>query len=128
MATHRSAGPSVIDAETAAIRDLVARMRGLRRRVALPFVAAAVIPGHLGILLHVTGHWSVLGVLPDGTYLVHPVTILLAFAILACPFVAMGVPVYLFLRAQLRRSWREQHLRQHGLADHWLDATTRRFG
>ena len=117
---------STLDLETDAIVDLVARMRHLRRRVALPFVVVAAAFSNLGAAAHATGYWAVLGVLPDNTYVVNKLTVILAFLLPILPVAIFGVPVYAALRSRTRRAWREEH-GEHGLSAEWLSTTSARF-
>ena len=117
---------STFDLETEAIVDLVARMRHLRRRVALPFLVVAAAFSNLGAAAHATGYWAVLGVLPDNTYVVNKLTVLLAFLLPILPVAIFGVPVYAALRSRTRRAWREEQ-GEHGLSAEWLSTTSARF-
>ena len=118
--------PSTIELETEAIVDLVAQMRRLRRRAALPFLVGAAAAGNLGLVAHAAGYWSVLGTLLDGEYVVSKVTLMLAFLVPFAPILVLGVPVYGVMRAHTRRQWREEH-RSRGLAEEWLTSTQERF-
>ncbi len=126
LSGYRKAELRGVDVETAALHDLLARIRRLRRRVALPAAVVAVALGLTGAVAHVTGYWAILGVLEDGTYAVHAVTILFAAGLAASPAAAVGVASYLLLRARLRRAWRDEHVRTLDAA--WIDSTARRFG
>ena len=127
MEPYREHEPRAIDLETAAIADLSGRMRTLRKRTVLPLGGAALAAGFLGAAAHVSGYWSILGVTSYGTYLVHPVTILLAFALAALPFVGLAVVVYRLRRAALRRAWAAEHRKHRALTKAWLEQTIHRF-
>jgi len=89
--------PSESDRETDALRDLLARMKRLRTRVALP-----------------------------SRYYLGAATFLIAAVLCSAPVLAPGVMVYLVARAQLRRAWREEH-RKKGVSKEWLAENIRRF-
>lgn len=127
MHVYREANPRATDLETAAIYDLLARIKTLRRRVALPLMIAGVVAALFGMGAHVTGRWSILGRLDDGGYYVSGVTILVAAFLSAAPIVAPGAAVYVGLRGRARRSWREAHV-ANGLSPSFLAENMRRFG
>lgn len=120
---------STFDLETEAIVDLVARMRHLRhlrRRVALPFLVVAAAFSNLGAAAHATGYWAVLGVLPDNTYVVNKLTVILAFLLPILPVAIFCVPVYAALRTEhpTRIAGAQG---KHGLSAEWLSTTPARF-
>jgi len=133
MATHHDTAPRSTDLETAAIHDMVARMKRLRRRVALPVLIAATVLAWFGATAHAVGYWSLFGASSDGSYLVSGFTLTVAGFLCAAPVVAVGAPLYLALRARLRASWREEYRRkpvsdEWPERDGWLERTSRRFG
>ena len=58
MRAYREAEPRATDLETAALHDLLARFRRLRRRVALPVAIAGLVASLGSMALHVTGWWA----------------------------------------------------------------------
>lgn len=118
--------PSETDRETAALHDLVARMKRLRARVALPTLIAALVAIAIGTTAHALGYWSVLGTLSDGRYFVGPATFLVAAILSGAPMLAPGAMVYVLARARLRRAWLAEH-RAHGVSSEWLESNVRRF-
>jgi len=125
--TYRTGERRSIDTETVALRELVARMRRLRARVALPFLVACAIVGQCGILTHALGYWSVFGVGSDGSYFVSGFTIAAAFVLPAAPLAALGWPTYVLFRARLRRAWSDEYGGKHRLSPEWLESTKNRF-
>lgn len=119
--------PSESDRETSALHDLLARMRRLRARIALPVLVAALVAVSIGTTAHALGYWSVLGTLPDGSYFVGTATFLIAAVLSSAPLLVPGVVIYLVARARLRRAWQEEH-RRNGVSDEWLAENVRRFG
>lgn len=112
--------------ENEATADIVARMRDTRRRVALPFLVAAAIVAHLGLLAHVTGHWSVVGFLGDEVYYMDRMTILLSFVLPPLPVIGAGIPMYVWMRSRTRRLWENKYAAR-GLSSEWLAPTANRF-
>jgi hypothetical protein len=125
--TREKHEPSESDRETEALRDLLARMKRLRRRVALPTLVASLVVASIGMSAHALGYWSVVGMLSNGTYLIGAVTFLIAAVICSAPVLGPGVAVYLLARMRLRRAWQEQH-REKGVSKEWLAENVRRFG
>lgn len=125
--TREKREPSETDRETAALLDLLARMKRLRSRVALPTLVAALVAVSLGTTAHAIGWWSVLGTLPDGTYFVGTATFAVAAVISALPAAVPGALVYLVARARLRRAWSDDH-RDNGVSNAWLAENVGRFG
>lgn len=127
MTPYRKQEPRESDLEIDAIVDQLARIKQLRKRVALPCIIAALIATWFGMAAHATGRWSVLGTTPDGTYFVNAVTLGIAAATCAAPIAVPGVAVYIVLRARLRRSWREDHAAK-GVSASFLEESSGRFG
>jgi hypothetical protein len=133
MSAYREDAPRATDLETTSIHDLRNRITRLRKRVALPVMIASVALASAGATMHVTGHWSVLGALPDGSYYVNAFTMAVAAALVGGPVAALGALVYVMKRASLRHAWREQY-RKEKVADEWPDReeflarTMKRFG
>lgn len=117
---------STFELETDALVDLVARMRAMRKRVALPFLVVGAAVANLGAAAHATGFWPIFGVLPDNTYHVNKVTVVLSFVIPLLPVLALGLPVYLIFRERTRRAWRSEY-GARGLEEAWLRSTPQRF-
>ena len=111
--------------ETAAFYDLRARIYRLRKRTTFIPAAAAIVPGILGVALHVNGYWSILGVTPYNTYFVGAVTIMLAFALPAAPIVLLGLALHWLLRRRLLRSWFEEAVVKYALAPAQLEERIR---
>jgi nitric oxide reductase large subunit len=130
---RRDEAPRSTDVETASIHDLLARIKRVRRRVALPALIASAILAWLGGTLHVTGHWSLFGRLPDGGYYVSTATMILAAALSAAPVASLGAALYLAMRARMREAWLDEY-RRKAVSDEWpereewLRRTSRRFG
>jgi hypothetical protein len=130
MAAYRTRDkqePSESDRETSALHDLLARMKRLRRRTALPTLVASLVAVSIGTWAHALGYWSVLGTLSDGSYFVGTATFLIAAIVSSAPVLGPGIAIYLFARARLRRAWQEEH-RQNGVSNEWLAKNVRRFG
>jgi hypothetical protein len=130
--TYREHEPRSTDLETAGIHDIVARMKRLRRRVALPLLLAASLLAWLGMSAHAFGYWSVLGASSDGFYGVSGATLALAGVICAAPVMGIGLPLYIALRARLRSAWREEYRSKRTCdawtdREEWLEQTPRRF-
>lgn len=124
---HEEREPSSTDLETAALHDLLRRMKRFRRRVALPILVVAMVSAWIGMAAHALGYWSVLGATSEGVYVVSAFTFVIAAVICAGPIIVPGVFVYLALRARLRSAWREEH-RKNGVAAEWLAESSNRFG
>jgi hypothetical protein len=124
--TREEQAPSESDRETFALLDLLARMKRVRARVALPTSIASLVAVSAGTTAHALGYWSVLGTLSDGTYFVGAATFLIAAVICSAPVLVPGVAVYLLARARLRRAWHEEH-RKNGVSSEWLEENVRRF-
>lgn len=124
--TREKHEPSESDRETAALRDLLARVKRLRARVALPTLVASLVAVSIGTTAHALGYWSVLGTLSDGRYLVGPATFLIAAVMCSAPVLGPGAAVYVLARARLRRAWQDEH-RKNRVADEWLAENVRRF-
>lgn len=125
--TREKHEPSESDRETAALVDLLARVKRLRTRVALPTSIAALVAVSIGTTAHASGYWSVLDRLPDGSYFVGTATFLVAAVICSAPFVAPGVALYLLARMRLRHAWMAEHS-GNGVSSEWLAENARRFG
>ena len=115
------------DLETAAIHDLVGRMKRFRRAVALPILITALLLAWAGMAAHALGYWSVLGTTASGLYVVSAFTFAIAGVLCAAPVIVPGFVIYVILRARVRSAWREEHKR-NGVGDEWLVHTSRRFG
>jgi hypothetical protein len=126
VTTYRKHEPRADDLETDALHDLLVRTKHFRRRAALPVLVGGAVAAWIGMTLHCLGYWSVFGALSDGSYFVGAPSILLAGVLGAAPIVAPGVAIYLFLRARLRRAWREEH-RRRGVDAAWLEENGARF-
>ena len=124
--TREEHEPSESDRETSALHDLLARMKRLRRRSALPTLVASLVAVSIGTWAHAFGYWSVLGTLSDGTYFVGTATFLIAAIVSSAPVLGPGVVIYLLARARLRRAWQEEH-RKNGVSNEWLAENVRRF-
>lgn len=130
---RKDEAPRSTDVETASIHDLLGRIKRVRRRVALPALIASAILAWLGGTLHVTGHWSLFGRLPDGGYYVSTATMILAAALSAAPVASLGAALYLAMRARMREAWLDEY-RRKAVSDEWpereewLRRTSRRFG
>ena len=105
--------------------DIVTRLRAMRRKWMLLFLVTMVAAGTLGLVAHVSGHWSILGTL-HGRYLVNAGTILIAFGLPALPFFLALGPVYRYFRKQVRDQWRAEYQAQ-GLSEEWLFETMERY-
>jgi hypothetical protein len=127
MTAYREQERRAIDLETAAAHDLLQRIKKHRRRFALPTLIAATVASWIGMAAHALGYWSVLGTTSSGYYLVSGFTLLIAGALCAAPILIPGIVLYVALRAQLRRAWREEH-RENGVDDAWLAQNVGRFG
>ena len=127
MRAYREAEARASDLETAALHDLLARVRRLRRRVVLPLAIAGVVVALGGMTVHVAGRWSVLGSLDDGGYYVTAFSLGAAGLLCAAPVVAPGAALYLALRARLRDAWRTAHAAR-GVPAEFLAENLRRFG
>jgi len=125
--TREKQEPSETDRETTALHDLLARMKRLRSRCALPTLVAALLPLSLGTTAHALGYWSVLGRLSDGSYFVSTATFAVAAVLSGAPVLVPGALVYVVARARLRRAWRDAH-RANGVSSEWLAENTDRFG
>jgi hypothetical protein len=125
--TREKHEPSESDRETSALHDLVARMKRLRARLALPLLVTSLVTVSIGTTAHALGYWSVLGTLPDGSYFVGTATFLIAAVLCSAPVLGPGVVVYLLARARLRRAWQEEH-RRNGVSAEWLAENVSRFG
>jgi ABC-type spermidine/putrescine transport system permease subunit II len=119
--------PSLLDLETDAIADLGASIRRLRRRVLLPALAAYVVAGHLAVIAHVLGYFSLLGRLHDGSYVVTNFTVFLALLAPLLPVVGPASIVYLALRARMRDAWVREHVAR-GLPREAAERNVARFG
>ena len=115
------------DGETAALHDLLARVKRLRRRIALPTLVVSLVAVSVGTSAHALGHWSVLGTLPDGSYYVGAATFLIAAVVSCGPVLGPGVVAYIIARALLRRAWQDDH-RAKGVSSEWLAENVHRFG
>ena len=118
--------PSESDRETSALHDLLARMRRLRTRVALPALVMSLVAMSTGTMAHALGYWSVLGRLPDGSYFVSTATFMIAAVLCSAPVLVPSVAVYLLARARLRHAWHREH-RTNGVSSEWLADNVRRF-
>jgi hypothetical protein len=118
---------SLLDLETDAIVDLGARVRRVRRRVLLPALVACVVVGHLAVAAHVLGYLPILGVLPDGTYIVSKLTILVALLLPSVPIAGPAAIVYVVLRGRMRVVWAREY-RARGLTDEALARNVGRYG
>ena len=127
MKPYREHEPSATDLETAALHDMLRRMKRFRRRVALPTIVAAMVAAWLGMTAHALGYWSVLGATSSGVYAMSAFTFLIAAALCAAPIIVPGVAVYVVLRGSLRREWRDEH-RGKGVTADWLAENSGRFG
>lgn len=125
--TREKHEPSESDRETAALHDLLLRMKRLRARIALPTLVASLVAVSIGTSAHATGYWSVLGTLSDGTYFVGTATFLIAAILCSAPVLGPGILVYIIARARLRRAWQHEH-RESGVSAEWLAENVRRFG
>ena len=119
--------PSESDRETSALHDLLARMKQLRARIALPTLITSLVAIAIGTSAHATGYWSVLGRLDDGSYFVGTATFLIAAIICSAPVLGPGGLLYLVARARLRRAWQDEH-RAKGVSSEWLAENAGRFG
>jgi hypothetical protein len=117
-----------VDMEAEALRELLRRTRRLRKRVIFPAAAAAVVIGHVGIAAHATGHWAMFGRLSDGSYYVSVLSIILAFALPALPFVLVGAVLHRVLGDRLRRAWCDEYETQHGVPRDVLEGHVLRYG
>jgi hypothetical protein len=98
-----------------AFYDLVAALRRLQKRtLLLPAIAAAVL-GTVGVLAHVQGYWSVLGVNRNGGYYLHPVTLVIAFVLPCAPVLALAFGAYRLARRRLVARWMADASRKHDL-------------
>jgi hypothetical protein len=130
---RKEEAPRSTDVETASIHDLLARIKRVRRRVALPALIASAVLAWLGGTLHVMGHWSLFGRLPDGGYYVSTPTMILAAALAAAPVASLGAALYLVMRGRMRRAWLDEYRRMEVSdewpdREEWLERTSRRFG
>jgi hypothetical protein len=125
---YRDAHQPPVDLEAEALRELLRRTRRLRKRVVFPALAAAIVVGHLGIAAHATGRWALLGSGADGSYYVSPLTILLAFALPALPFVLAAGALHRVLGDRLRRAWCDEYEKEHGLPRDVLEGNALRYG
>ena len=130
---HEATAPRSTEVETASIHDLLARIRRVRRRVALPTLIASAILAWIGGTAHVTGYWSLLGRLSDGSYYVSTATMIVAAALSAAPVASLGVLLYLATRARMRQAWLDEYRHKEVSDDwpdreEWLQRTSRRFG
>ena len=125
--TREKHEPSETDRETDALRDLVARMKRLRARIALPILVASLVLASIGMTAHALGYWSVIGALSNGTYYVSAATFAVAALLCTAPLLAPGVALYLLARLRLRRAWQAEH-RDKGVSEAWLAENVRRFG
>lgn len=104
--------------------DLRGQIQVLRRKTLYVPSMAALLPGALGIALHVRGLWSVLGTFvgPDGEYYyVHGVSVGLAFVVPATPFVLAGFLVYKILRARAVGAFRKSAAAKYRISQEALD-------
>jgi|GEM_PF-5951841 len=129
---YRDEAPRSIDLETTAIRDLLARTKQLRRRVALPTMAASLVAAWLGGAAHALGYWPLLGVSSSGTYLVSAFTLAIAAVLSAAPLLAPGVLAYFVARRRMRAKWSAEYRAQKTAdawpdRDEWLARTAQRF-
>ncbi len=129
---YRKDAPRSTDLETAAIHDLLARMKRLRRRAALPTLIAAACLAWLGATAHALGYWPVFGRLQDGSYFVGTASLLIVASLCGLPVALPGAVLYVVLRGRLRTAWREEYRRMSVAdewtdRDEWLERTSRRF-
>jgi len=124
---YREAHQPPVDLEAEALRDLLRRTRRLRKRVLFPVAVMALVVGHAGIVAHATGYWAMFGRMTDGSYGVSPVTILLAFALPALPFVLAGGALHRVLGGRMRRAWCDEHEKQ-GVPRDVLEGNAFRYG
>jgi hypothetical protein len=124
---YREENRRPVDLEIDALHDLLARIRRVRRRVALPVMLLAAVAVSLGVAAHVLGYWSVFGTDEDGRYLLGAFTVFSAGLLAMLPILVPGTLLYAALRARTRRAWRIAHARA-GVAEEWLDANVNRYG
>jgi hypothetical protein len=124
---YREENRRPVDLELDALHDLLARIRRVRRRVALPVMSGALVAIVLGVAAHLGGLWSIFGTDEEGRYLVGVATIFVAGGLCALPVVVPGVLLYLAFRARTRRTWVTAHGRA-GVSAEWLAANVNRYG
>jgi zinc transporter ZupT len=124
--------PRATDVETAAIVELVLRMKRLRRRAALPVVLLSGGAAWLGGTAHALGYWTLLEARADGWYYVTAASLVVSAVLAALPIALPGAVLYLVLRGRLRKAWRDEARRQEVEGawpdrDEWLERTPLRF-
>ena len=124
---YREENRRPVDLEIDALHDLLARIRRVRRRVALPVLSVALVALAIGVSAHVLGYWSVFGTDEDGRYWLGAFTIFTAGLLAALPIVVPGELLYVAMRARTRRTWQIAHARA-GVGDEWLNANMNRYG
>lgn len=123
---------SISNVETEALVDLLRRARAVRRRFALPTLLVAAAAALAGSVVHLSGAWSVLGRLEDGSYFISTPSVAIAACSCAAPFATIGVAFYLVARSASRRAWIAE-FRKRPTSEEWtereawLTSTSRRF-
>jgi hypothetical protein len=112
---------AVDDRETLAYYELRDRIRALQARSIFLPIAIGLALGVAGLVAHVTGHWSVLGRMPDGSYYLNSVTVLISLILPALPCSVLGYAAYRVIKPFTIRRWRSESARKYGLGLDVLD-------